>query len=321
MGDFENIIHLSQITPKLSKKLSKMDKKNPQYKKYNCYVCKYYTNNRKDFNRHINTIKHKKKDKGDNKKPQIIPQKVEEMGKMDNRYYCACGKSYKWQSGLSKHKKKCSFMDEEIQNVKRMLFTFMKDQKTFNNEIKERTTVSTINNNYTNCTNNQMTLNVFLNEKCKDAINLTDFINNIRISIEDLYYTKTNGHANGISKIFVKNLKDLEPTVRPIHCTDKKAMEFYVKDNDIWEKDKNNTKIDKSIHDMKMMQIKKLQDWEKLHPNYLENQDLLKEWHELVHGVIGAADDYTNNMANDTIKKSLSNTTEVSTNFLLTDKD
>ena len=62
-----------------------------------------------------------------------------------------------------------------------------------------------------------MTLNVFLNEKCKDAINLTDFINNIRISIEDLYYTKTNGHANGISKIFVKNLKDLEPTVRPIH--------------------------------------------------------------------------------------------------------
>ena len=96
--------------------------------------------------------------------------------------------------------------------------------------------------------------------KCKDAINLTDFINNIRISIEDLYYTKLMD-MNGISKIFVKNLKDLEPTVRPIQ-TDKKAM-GHVKDNDIWEKDKNNTKIDKSIHDMKM--IDKKLDWEKLH--------------------------------------------------------
>ena len=101
--------------------------------------------------------------------------------------------------------------------------------------------------NYQNCNNKKMTINVFLNEQCKDAMNLTDFVENVRVSLQDLNYTKKNGYIDGISNIFVKHLQDMKPTERPIHCSDKKRMQFYVKDANVWEKDKSHEKIDKSI--------------------------------------------------------------------------
>ena len=308
----------------LSKNLSKMDKKNPNGMKFECITCNYYTNNRKDFNRHIKTKKHLLLSPSN---PHFSNIKIAENNDL-GKFKCICGKSYKWQSGLSKHKKKCQFNEmknilsndasKKTDELAGLLKGFMETQTEFNKELMENSQQPHIvNNNYQNSTNNMMTLNVFLHEKCKDALNLKDFIQNIQISLQDLTYTKDNGHAKGLSNIFVKNLADLEPTVRPIHCSNKKNMQFYVKDDGEWLKDENNTKIDKSIHDIKMIQIKKLQDWEKVNPNYLHNPKLLDEWQQLVHGVIGAADDYSNKMAKQSIKQQIGNSTHISKSLLI----
>ena len=131
-------------------------------------------------------------------------------------------------------------------------------------------------NNFNNC-NNKITLNVYLNEHCKNAMNLTDFVNQIQISLEDLEYSKQNGFAKGITNILSKQLKDLNPTERPIHCSDVKRLQFYVKDSDTWGKDKSNVKIDKTIQKITKKQILKIKEWEQKHPDYLDNEQLTQE--------------------------------------------
>ena len=110
-----------------------------------------------------------------------------------------------------------------------------------NNKLVEALSNNTGQTVYNNCNNqNNMTINVFLNEHCKDALNLTDFVQNIKVTLEDLQYTKDNGFVNGVTNIITKQLQDLKPTERPIHCSDKKRLQFYVKDDDKWEKDVDN---------------------------------------------------------------------------------
>ena len=155
-----------------------------------------------------------------------------------------------------------------------------------------------------------MTINVFLNEKCKDAMNLTNFIQNIQISLDDLMYTKNNGYVKVLTNIFAKQLSDMKSEERPIHCSDKKRMLFYVKENNIWDKDESQKKIDKTIHDIKMQQIKKLSDWEKLNPNYMQNEKLLNEWQTLIHQII-AEPDSDLEKANNTIKKNIAEYVEL----------
>ena len=113
-----------------------------------------------------------------------------------------------------------------------------------------------------NNNNNTISINFFLNEQCKNAMNLTDFINQLNVSLEDLQYSKNNGFIEGVTNIFTKQLKDLKPTERPIHCSDKKRLQFYVKDDDKWCKDSNNEKIDETIYNIKMKQTSKLTEWE-----------------------------------------------------------
>ena len=134
-------------------------------------------------------------------------------------------------------------LKEELSDIKTVLKEFI-TQSTENhsklsshleaqlNSTKAQQTV------YNNCNNqNNMTINVFLNEQCKDALNLTDFVQNIKVTLEDLQYTKDNGFVDGVTNIITKQLQDLKPTERPIHCSDKKRLQFYVKDDDKWEKD------------------------------------------------------------------------------------
>jgi len=105
--------------------------------------------------------------------------------------------------------------------------------------------VTNITNNNTN--NNQFNINMFLNEKCKNAMNLEDFIQKIKFTLEDLQYTRDNGYTKGISNVFIKSLNDMDVTERPIHCSDQKRLQFYVKNDDEWTRDRNNEKIDSSI--------------------------------------------------------------------------
>ena len=130
-----------------------------------------------------------------------------------------------------------------------------------------------------NCNNtNNISINMYLNENCKNALNLEDFVKQITVSLQDLDYSKENGYAKGVTNILVKQLNDLSPTERPIHCSDKKRMKFYVKDDNKWAKDENNVKLTNSIKCVGVEQVKTLSEWEKLHPTFQEDPALLTEW-------------------------------------------
>ena len=125
-------------------------------------------------------------------------------------------------------------------NVEQLLKNILKENK----ELKEQMKNMQINNNYTtnNTTNNnqKLSINVFLNEKCKNAMSLNDFVDKIQLSLKDLEFTNKHGFVEGVSNIFIKNLNDMDVTERPIHCSDQKRLQFYVKKEDKWEKDKKN---------------------------------------------------------------------------------
>ena len=132
--------------------------------------------------------------------------------------------------------------------------------------------------NVGNNNNNTISINLFLNENCKNAMNLTDFIQNMNVSLEDLEFSKDNGFVKGVTNIFTKQLQDLDPTERPIHCSDKKRLQFYVKEDAVWQKDTNNEKIDRTITNIKIKQAQSLTEWEKDNPNFQNDPVLLEKW-------------------------------------------
>ncbi len=309
-----------------------MKKRKKTHIKYYCKKCDYTSRNKTDFHRHLSTAKHKMETNGTTKetiKTQLI---------------CPCGKTYKTRSGLFKHKKKCTSIVEDL-SVSKTAKTFEApapvhdiEKMKLENEnlkiqielLKEKTAVTTaaflehlpnltnalnkiaetppsIN---TNC-NNKMTINMYLNEECKNAMNLTDFVENVKISLEDLMYTQQHGYVKGISNILVRQLKDMDPKKRPIHCSDKKRMQFYVKEEDKWEKDKQHTKIDNSIAKITHKQILKIREWEDKHPNFLEDDKLVHIWQKMCSESMGGSLDIVREKNCTNIKKQVSNIIEV----------
>ena len=286
-----------------------------------CKKCNYSSKDKHDFNRHLNTTKHQNGNNGN----MMVTQKTAE-------HVCSCGKKYKHRSGLSRHRRKCTFtsdgrgsIDISSQNLppdveKAALKRANNDLRAMmeNILISQKETVK----NFTQTINemipkightihNRMSINVYLNEKCKDAMNLTDFVNKLQVSLEDLSYTRDNGYVKGISNIFVKQLKDMEPTQRPIHCSDKKRLQFYIKDKNQWKKDRSNIKLDKSIENITIKQIKQIKIWERENPDYLQNEKLLTEWHTMIHNVMGSDDIQDRSKNKDSIKKEISMIVEV----------
>ena len=300
-------------------------KKKPQKKpqKYYCIKCDFTTKDKKDYTRHLSTRKHEK-----NTKDNIwITKKTEKTNFECN----LCSKKYKYRSGLSKHRRTAhpneefddvilsnSDLTSQVDELKELMVGLVKVQKTtaenFDNLNKMIPKLG--NTTY----NQKMSINVYLNNHCKDAINIQDFLGNLQISLEDLKYTKEHGYAKGISNIFVKQLRDLKPNERPIHCSDTKRLQFYVKDNNSWEKDAQHKKIDSTIQDITIKQIKSLKEWEKTHPNYLKDESLLKEWHDMVHSVMGGKDVEDKQKQEKIIKKELGITFEMKDDMLENNK-
>ena len=265
--------------------------------KYHCKSCDYFTSRKSQWERHLETRKHAQSQMDNKKVPKKFQKKHAALSKY---YYCACGKKYKFRSGLCKHKKKCMIINNKIEKeikivetvsskntetdeLKDMFKQFMQIQSEFNKKISEEIVKpQTI---YNDCHNNKMTINLFLNEECKNAMNLKDFVNNLKISIDDLKYSSTNGFVDGVTNIFTKQLKDMDPTERPIHCSDKKRLQFYVKDNNKWKKDEDGKKMDETITTIKLKQTTKIGEWEKLHPNYRDDPILLDEWQNMLAGI------------------------------------
>jgi hypothetical protein len=308
-------------------------------KKYACISCLYNTSNRYDFNRHLSTTKHKMDNKNafsDEKNARASCCKDKKQP--TSKYTCLCGKSYKFQSGLCKHRHMCilhnpvdnsEFKNELILDVGKiskndfsmnMMNNVIRDQNELLNRILELSKENKTTNYYTDCNNKKMTLNVFLNEKCKNAMNFTDFIDNLQISTEDLSYTKEHGYVKGVSNIFLKHLKGLDPESRPIHCSDKKRLQFYVKDEDMWKKDTNNFKIDKSIDDISKKQMKQIIEWQKQHPDYESDEILLNEFFTITRHIIGRGNANTLSQNGNEIKKNIGNEVELKDAMLLENK-
>jgi hypothetical protein len=255
----------------------------PKKPQFFCEKCSFITNNKKDYNKHISTRKHLRMTEGLPKNPEK-PQS----------FFCNCGKSYKYKQGLWKHTQKCNYINktnetneiiennEPSSNIVLMLFQEqIKENKEFKEMIIEQNkqnqelqkqlielsgkSNSCITNNIT--TNNKFNLNFFLNEQCKDALNITDFINSLTLKLTDLENFSKLGFAEGISKIFIRGLKELDIYKRPIHCSDLKREVLYVKDEDKWEKENDDKKKLKNvIHHISSKNINQIPEWVKQNP-------------------------------------------------------
>ena len=217
-------------------------------------------------------------------------------------FKCECGSHYKHASSLSKHRKYCEYFHDVKKNIEKneinptnnvevLLKAILKENQNIARENKVlrdklcnlEMNVTNITNNNTN--NNQFNINMFLNEKCKNAMNLEDFIQKIKFTLEDLQYTRDNGYTKGISNVFIRSLNNMDVTERPIHCSDQKRLQFYVKNDDEWTRDSNNEKIDSSIEKISKKQLKTIKEWVKSNPDYLDSEKKMEEYFTLVNKI------------------------------------
>ena len=281
-----------------------MDNKKVARKKvahFFCDKCNYTTSKMSSWKKHLETIKHRRITRITKKLLEKPPFTIE------RKFICLCGKKYKYCSGLSKHKNKCrihinsqitkkktltetiEIKDDSSDELKEIFKMFMKSQTEFNKKIaNEITKPQTI---YNDCHNNKMTINLFLNENCKDALNMSDFLNSIQIEIKDLEYTKKHGINEGIIQLFLERFRELGTYKRPIHCSDLKREILYVKDNNIWNKDEDKVKLKESLTHIQKKQINTIKNWEEKNPNWQEDTNKKDEYIGIVSNVMKELDD------------------------------
>jgi hypothetical protein len=246
--------------------LLEMNFKQNLSKKYCCENCDYYTERKSNLINHLGSAKHQNMLIGNNFKQKLSKK----------TYICDnCKNEYKTSSGLWKHKNNCKINENtEIQITTDLVIKLIEQNKELQQTLIEQNKTmmglaEKAGNNINFNNNKTFNLNVFLNETCKDAINLTDFVNQIQVSIKDLEETGTLGYAEGISKVFIKNLNDIDYNMRPIHCSDSKRETLYIKDDNQWTKDdEQKTTITKAIKQVAHKNIKQISEWQKLNPEY-----------------------------------------------------
>ena len=246
-----------------------------------CKLCDFKTCKKNNYNRHLQTLKHKKLSNSDTIVTNSDKNEQKEQKEPINIFECICGKKYKYRQGLSHHKSKCMFKDKEsiTQNLSQefVLDVIKKQQDQITeltNTIKNMAPL--INSNITNNTQNnnqKFNINVFLNEQCKDAINMSDFIKSLHITIEQLDFTKQNGLVQGLSKSIIENMNKLSIYERPMHCTDTKRETLYIKEDNEWKKDINKEKIKGAIKKASSKNFNALMNWKTLNPDYMNNED------------------------------------------------
>jgi len=242
------------------------DRKTPNYP---CKICYFNTSNKKDYLRHIMTKKHKSNESvtfGDAftpKNPTCICEN--------------CGKIYKSRNGLWSHKKKCLNKTNEsplcesksIDNY--LIVELLKQNQDFKHQIMELVKKDMIitNNTIHNTTNNnqKFNMNFFLNEQCKGALDIMDFVSSLNVQLSDLENTGSVGYVKGISDIFLRNLRELDIYKRPIHCSDLKREVLYVKDNNVWEKDEDRKKVKKAIQHISGKNFNQIKEWIEINPD------------------------------------------------------
>ena len=257
-------------------------------KKYECIKCNFICSKICDYNRHLLTSKHIRIANDNEKAPKNATR----------QYICNCGKEYKYSSGLSKHKKLCNgnkkdsiIISDNKDEMKDLVYKLIKQNTELQQQISELIPKVGNNHNTINSHNkNKFNINVFLNEKCKDALSMDEFINKIEVSMKNLLTTKEKGQTHGISNIIIENMNKLSLYERPMHCTDKKRETLYVKNNE-WEKDDNKEYINKALKKVESKQLKNLNVWLEEHPNYMNNPSEQEEFAKLMSECGKSVDD------------------------------
>jgi hypothetical protein len=298
---FDILINTKQTSDDTSKNGQMDNKKVPKvpkihtekYKKqmYICEKCNYNTSRKSQYQRHLLTNKHSK-------------YNLEEQ--LENKFVCCCGKLYNYLTGLCKHKKICSFINNKnnnnSNNDKDIIFQLLKQNEDFKTLVIEQNSAllnihknATISqnitniNNINNINNKTFNLNVFLNETCKDAMNIMDFVDSLKIQLSDLEIVGKLGFVEGISNIIVKNLKALDIHKRPVHCSDPKRETIYVKDNNKWEKDNNDKyKLRKAIKYIAHKNSKMLPEFKEKYPDCVySNSKKSDQYNKLIIEAMG----------------------------------
>jgi hypothetical protein len=247
-------------------------------KKFKCSLCDYLSSNKTQFTNHL--AKHaSENDDNDDKNDD----KNDDAPKKPKNHVCECGKKYKYRQGLFCHKKKCELIitptdnasqtENDIKILTNLVLNIVKQNQELTNKMvdicknKLTSNYTTISNSNINSNNTTFNLHFFLNETCKNAMNITDFVDSLQLQISDLENVGKLGYVEGISNIIVQNLNALDETTRPIHCTDKKRETFYIKDENKWEKeDEEKNKIKKVIHKIAYKNQRLLPKFKELHP-------------------------------------------------------
>lgn len=308
---------------------------------FECKVCYYITSNKKDFAKHINTIKHKKRINVD----EMLTDVYSTEDKIPKQYYCECGRPYKYRQSLYVHRKKCNFKNEKsekmekkseenTENIDNIKYSNKNDTKiihnneevecksillksieqqnliigeilpklvlamnTFTNFNNNNTFTNSNNTNNTNNINNtnhinqKLNLNIYLNETCKDAISLNEFVKNIEVTVNDLLFSKNEGIVKGVSNIFIKHLNKLPAVQRPVWCSDKKRKKIFVKE-ETWKEDVDNNKTKEAIVNISKTQSSNINKYIQQKPNWMSDDNDKSTYIDIVKTV---TDDFSEN--------------------------
>jgi hypothetical protein len=269
-------------------------------KNFDCEVCGFKCCNKNDYNRHILTRKHK-----------ILQNTTCFTQKNSEVFTCSCGKEYKHHSSLWNHRKKCP-QQKEIKtdpnsNDKELIMLLIKENSELKNMMMKVIENGTTNvtNNTNNSHNKTFNLQLFLNETCKDAMNIMDFVDSIKIQLADMESIGELGFVNGMSKLIIKNLKALDENMRPVHCSDPKRDTMYVKDSNVWEKeDSENMKIKKAIKYIAHKNICALPQWRDKYPDCVYSDSKKSDqYNHIVLEAMGGSGDNDEEKASKIVKK------------------
>jgi hypothetical protein len=239
-----------------------------------CEKCDYRTSKKSSYDNHLLSAKHKKNENGnilETKEGKIMPKLC------SSKYQCQnCDKDFKNRSGLWKHKQKCT-MEENLLgnngvNEKEIIITLLQQNNQLQNQIIELCKEKSLNINnsvaHINSHNKTFNLNVFLNETCKDAMNIMDFVDSVKLQLSDLESIGKLGYVEGISNIIIKNLQALDVHKRPVHCSDSKREVMYIKDEDKWEKEnEEKKKLRKAIKKIATKNYVLIPQFKEMHPD------------------------------------------------------
>ena len=258
-------------------------------KKFLCESCQYNCCKKSDFEKHLLSLKHKGNETGD-KCNRKFAKNVELTCNV-------CNKIYKSRTGLWRHKKTCNITESTIENtildsslneikvLTELVVELVKNNKELQKqnqdfqktiiEVCQKIQPTTINSNSNNTNSHNKTFNLqfFLNEECKDAMNMTEFINSIQLKLSDIENIGKVGYVEGMSNIIIKKLNDTDMYKRPVHCTDAKRETLYVKEENKWEKEgPENSKMLKAVYGMNKKNYVMLNVWKEAHPTCLDGQ-------------------------------------------------